>query len=402
MSIEYFIAKRYLQSEHRRGFLSFITNIAILGVTLGTAALIITLSVLDGFEREIKNKVVEFTAHIQVQGFQGLPLGDYRASMERVTKEIPGVQSISPFAAKEGMIRSREGVDGIYLKGVDPARDVVTPTYHLVAGRFISDAGTAREIVIGKKLALRLNAQIGDNIVVFALPRGEQAKPKAMQFQLAGIYESGMAEFDDIYAYTRLRDAQTLFQIGDDITGYDLLVKDITHVDAVAGQVQELLGYPHFARTVFQQYHNLFSWVELQKKMSPILLSLIIIVATINIIGTILMFVLEKTRSIGILKSLGASPKLIGKIFILQGLGIASVGIVLGNLLAFSFCSIQMKFGFFSLPSEIYYMNTVPILMKPENFLLVTIVAYMLCLLTTVLPSRAAARMNPVTALKFG
>lgn len=402
MSIEYFIAKRYLQSEHRKGFLSFITNIAILGVTLGTAALIITLSVLDGFEREIKNKVVEFTSHIQVQGFQGLALGDYRASMERATEEISGILSISPFAAKEGMIRSREGVDGIYLKGINPARDVVTPKYHLVEGTFISDAGTAREIVIGKKLALRLNAQLGDNIVVFALPRGEQTKPKAMQFKLAGIYESGMAEFDDIYAYTHLRDAQTLFQIGDDITGYDVLVRDITHVDAVAGQLQELLGYPHFARTVFQQYHNLFSWVELQKKMSPILLSLIIIVATINIIGTILMFVLEKTRSIGILKSLGASPKLIGRIFILQGLGIASVGIVLGNLLAFAFCSIQMNFGFFSLPSDIYYMNTVPILMKPENFLLVTIVAYALCLLTTVLPSRAAARMNPVTALRFG
>jgi lipoprotein-releasing system permease protein len=391
-----------LRSEHRKGFLSFITNFAILGVMLGTAALIITLSILDGFEREIKSKVVEFTAHIQVQGYQNLPLENYTASMERVMKEVAGVQSISPFAAKEGMIRSRDGVDGIYLKGIDPLRDVVTPKYNLVEGRFITDANKTREIVVGKRLALRLNAHIGDKLAVFALPRGQNTQPKVMQFQLVGVYESGMAEFDDIYAYTNLRDAQSLFQLGDNVSGYDVLVKDITQVDDIAKQIQDLLEYPHFTRTVFQLYHNLFSWVELQKKMSPILLSLIIIVATINIIGTILMFVLEKTRAIGILKSLGASPKIIRKIFMYQGIGIATVGIVLGNILAFTFCVVQLNFKLITLPSEIYYMNAVPVLMRPENFVLVTAIAYVLCLLTVLLPSRAAARMNTVNALRFG
>ena len=402
MSIEYFIAKRYLRSEHRKGFLSFITNFAILGVMLGTAALIITLSILDGFEREIKTKVVDFTAHIQVQGYQNLPLENYTASMERVMKDVAGVQSISPFAAKEGMIRSRDGVDGIYLKGVDPQRDVVTPKYSLVEGRFLRGTDNAREIVIGKKLALRLSVHLGDKLAVFALPRGQTTQPKVMQFQLVGIYESGMAEFDDIYAYTNLRDAQSLFQLGNNVSGYDVLVKDITHVDDIAKHIQDVLEYPHYARTVFQLYRNLFSWVELQKKMSPILLSLIIIVATINIIGTMLMFVLEKTRAIGVLKSLGASQKNIGKIFMLQGLGIATVGIALGNILAFAFCAVQMKFKLISLPSDIYYMNSVPIFMKPENFALVTAIAYVLCLLTVLLPSRAAARMNPVNALRFG
>jgi lipoprotein-releasing system permease protein len=256
--------------------------------------------------------------------------------------------------------------------------------------------------VIGKKLAQRLNAGVGDKLVVFALPRGQANQPKAMQFQLVGVYESGMAEFDDIYAYTSLNNAQNLFQLGDDVTGYDVLVKDVVTVDEIAKQLQNLLGYPHYTRTVFQLYHNLFSWVELQKKMSPVLLSLIIIVATVNIIGTILMFVLEKIRAIGILKSLGASPKIIGKIFVLQGLGIATVGIFLGNALALTFCLVQMKFKFFTLPSEIYYMNSVPILIRPEHFVIVTLLAYVLCLMTTLLPSRAAARMNAVDALRFG
>ncbi len=264
---------------------------------LGTAALIITLSVLDGFEHEIKTKVVEFTSHIEVQGYQNLPLRDYRQSIEKVKKEIPGITMIAPFAAREGMIRSRTTVDGVFLKGIDLQENNLFSRNHLVAGRLMDSAS---QIVIGKKLAVRLNVQIGDKIVVFALPRGTMQgfQPKAMQFQLVGIYESGMAEFDDIYAYTNLSDAQRLFQLGNAVTGYDVLVSDLNHVDDIAERIQDTLGYPHYARTVFQTYRNLFSWVELQKKLSPLLLSLIILVATVNIIGTMLMFVLEKAKAI--------------------------------------------------------------------------------------------------------
>ena len=364
--------------------------------------MIITLSILDGFEHEIKSKVVEFTAHIQVTGFQNLPLGEHRSSLELVKKEVAGINAMAPFAAREGMIRSHDAVDGVLLKGIEPSTDAITPRYHLIEGTFFSEEGSVRQLVIGKKLALKLNATVGDKLVVFALPREQGGQPRAMQFILVGMYESGMAEFDDIYAYTKLTDAQALFQLGDDITGYDILVNDITQVDEIAKHVQQLLGYPHFARTVFQMYHNLFSWVELQKKLSPVLLSLIILVATINIIGTLLMFVLGKVGAIGILKSLGAAPGLIRRIFMLQGLSIAMVGIVCGNLLAYAFCYLQLKFKLVMIPSEIYYMNAVPVLLKMENFLLVTAIAFILCMLTTLLPSRAAAALNTVRALRFG
>ncbi|MBI5475636.1 MAG: ABC transporter permease [Ignavibacteriales bacterium] len=403
MNTAWFIAKRYLESHRRNGFLSFITSIAIIGVMLGTAALIITLTVLDGFEKEIKDKVIAFTSHIEVRGYQNIPVTNYKESIQKVKHQIAGVEDIAPFAAREGMIRSSESIDGIFLKGIDPASQVLTSHQHIISGRYIDVARRDKpQIVIGKKLANRLNVNVGDKLVVFALPQSKGLQPLAKQFELVGIYESGMAEFDDINAYTNMADAQQLFQMGENISGYDITVHDITKVDEVAAQVQSLLGYPHYARTVFQLYRNLFSWVELQKKMSPILLSLIIMVATVNIIGTLLMFVLEKTHAIGILKSLGAGPKLVKNIFRLQGLLISIIGISLGNLLAFVICWLQLKFKILSLPSDIYYMDTVPMMLRWENFVFVSLVALLLCMLTTILPSRSASKLDSVTALRFG
>ncbi|MGA2622842.1 MAG: ABC transporter permease [Bacteroidota bacterium] len=405
MSFEWFIAKRYLQAHRRSGFLSFISSFAIAGITLGTAALIITLSVLAGFEREIKEKVIGFTAHIQVFGLQNKPLTGYQRSIEEVKSKLPGIKGISPYVAKEAMIRSKEAVDGVFLKGIDPAVDVTSIRKYLVMGRCVSgESGDMHEIVIGKKLADKLNVALGDKLVVFGLPAGDtqSIQPRAMQFRLVGIYESGMAEYDDIYAYTDLRSAQQIFQLGDKISGYDVLVNDLTSVDENAKQLQELLGYPHYARTVFETYRNLFSWVDLQKKMSPVLMALIVIVAAVNVIGTLLMFVLERTQAIGILKSLGAGPGHIQRIFWMQGMAIAVLGIVAGNIVAFVLCWLQLRFRLLSLPSDIYFMNSVPMMLKAENFVLVSTVVLLLTMVTTILPSRSAAKLDTIAALRFG
>jgi lipoprotein-releasing system permease protein len=404
MSAEWFIASRYMKSQGRTGFFSFITGFAVLGVVIGTAALIITLSVLDGFEREIKEKVVGFTSHIQVQGFQNVPLEHHQASVQKLTASVQGITSVVPFVAREAMIRSRDGIDGVYIKGIDPGGSVTIPQKYIVRGALYTR--DAPQIVLGKKLADRLNVSVGDKVVVFALlSSGTSAgslQHRARQFEISGLYESGMAEYDDIYAYTSLVQAQDLLRLGDRVSGYDILVDDFTHVDQIAKECEELLGYPHFAHTVFQLYRNLFSWVELQKSLSPIMLSLIIIVATFNIVGTLLMFVLEKTRAIGILKSIGATPRHLRRVFMLQGISIAAVGIVLGNIVSYALCWAQLKFRILSLPSEIYYMQTVPVSLSPHNFVLVSLIAFLLCLLTTILPARAAAKLDPVTALRFG
>lgn len=404
MQFAWFIAKRYFRARKRSQFLSFITTFTIVGIALGTSALIITLSILGGFEREIKEKVVGFTSHITVEGFQGKALADYQRSSERIKREIPNIKAVAPFVAREGMIRSHAGVDGIFLKGVMPSTDISLARSLIVEGRYLRDSSPTPEIVIGRKLANRLAVRPGDKLVIFGLPRssGEASlQPRAMQGTLVGIYESGMSEYDEVYGYTTIQDAQRLFQTGDVATGLDILVNDLEQVDQTALDVQNLLGYPHYARTVFQNYHNLFSWVELQKKLSPIVLSLIVIVATVNVIGTILMFVLDKSAAIGVLKTLGVSRRGIRRIFVLQGMTIAASGIILGNLLALVLCWLEMRFHLIALPSDIYYMSSVPIELHAVNFFMVSAQAAILCLLTTLLPAYAASRLDPVELLRF-
>jgi lipoprotein-releasing system permease protein len=404
MSYSSFIAERYLQASHRKGFLSFISAIAIIGVALGTAALIIALSVLGGFEQEITEKVISFTSHIQVAGYHNQPLADYSANTLRMENSSTLVKAVQPFLSRESLIRSKTSVDGILLKGIEPSKDISSISKYVMDGKYnISRTpGALPNLVIGKKLATRLLLGIGDKVTIFGTGRAEDfGQMRVMQFRISGIYESGMAEYDDVYAFTALKDAQSLFQYGDAVSGYDVLLSDVDSADVLSDKIQEILGYPHYARTVFQNYRNLFSWIELQKKPVPIILGLIIIVATVNIIGTLLMVVLGKTRDIGILKSLGATRKGITRVFLRQGFWIGTVGTLFGNLLAFVLCFAELKLRFLSLPSDIYFMTSVPILLKPEFFLVVSSISISLCILCSYLPAWLAARIDPIRAIRF-
>ena len=404
MSYTSFIAKRYLQSKHNDGFVSFVTAIGILGVALGTATLIVALSVLGGFEREITEKVVGFTSHVQVQGYQNLPLKDYERNTRLIEDSIPLVRAAAPYVSREALIRSKEGVDGILLKGLDPLNDISVTRKYIVTGRYnISRReGSLPNIVLGKRLASRLGVDVGDKVTVFGIGRlVEQGQYRVMQFNISGLYESGMSEYDDVYAFTSLAAAQNIFQLGEAVSGYDVLLTRVDSAEVVADRIQDLLGYPHYSRTVFQTYRNVFSWIELQKRPIPIILGLIIIVATVNIIGTLLMMVLSKTKDIGVLMSLGATRVGIMKIFLRQGLTIAFTGTAIGNILALGLCFAQLKFRLFSLPSDIYFMSSVPILLRPEHFLLVSAISIALCLMSSVIPARLASRLHPVSALRF-
>jgi lipoprotein-releasing system permease protein len=399
-----FIARRYLESRHNQGFVSFITAIATIGVTLGTATLIIALSVLGGFEKEITEKVIGFTSHVQIIGFQNQPLKNAKENAARLESSFPVIQSVAPFVSREALIRSRDGVDGVLLKGLDPLQDNSIIPRYIVSGNYelAREQGGLPHLVIGKKLATKLGLDVGEKATIFGLGRGlEEGHPRIMQFRVVGLYESGMAEYDDIYAFTSLQDAQILFQMPDAISGYDILLHSIDSAQAVAANATDLLGYPHYGRTVFENYRNLFSWIELQKKPVPIILGLIIVVATVNIIGTLLMMVLDKMRAIGVLASMGATRWGITWIFLRQGMTIALVGTVLGNLLALILCVAQLQFRFFSLPSDIYFMTSVPILLRPEYFVLVSAITIVLCLLTALIPARLASRLNPVNAIRF-
>lgn len=406
MKVSVFIALRYLRSRRNRGFVSFITLIAIVGVSLGVAALIITLSVLSGFERTIKENVVSFTAHMQLAGFQNQLLTNLTDAIRLVKSSYPEVLEMAPYLSREGMIRSASATDGVLIKGVDPTNDISPAVKRIVEGSYsIQPREKGIEgIIVGRRLAQQLEAGVGDRVMLLSLGGSSLSlsQTRVMQFEVVGLYETGMAEYDETYVYINLRDAQRLFGVGPVVSGFDVLVTDLDRLNALARQIPEQLGYPYHARTTYQMNRNLFTWIELQKKPIPIIIGLIIVVATVNIIGTLLMMVMEKSKEIGILRAIGSDRKRIMQIFLIQGMFIGVVGTILGNALAFCLCWIEMEYRLISLPPGIYYMTHVPIDLNISSFLIVSMLTLLMCFFSSVLPSRLAAKRDPVRMIRFG
>jgi len=404
MSFEFFITRRYIKSTRVTGFISFITLISMIGIMLGTSSLIIAISISNGFEKELKEKVIGFTSHIQVSKFDvRYTEKDDWMSFEKI-KIVPNVKAVSPFAGREAMIRSSYGIEGVYLKGILPEYDFSIIRRSIVEGKYDFDESDGfPKIIIGKKLANKIGAELGDKVLILAIDPNNLyfSAPKIEQFKISGIYETGMAEYDDIFVYVRLDHAQYLLDLGNKVSGFDVMVKNVDFIDETALLIQDKLGYPYYARTMYQMYRNLFAWLELQKKPVPIVLGLIIIVAVFNIVGTLLMMVLEKTKEIGILKSMGANSKSIMKIFIFQGMFIGVAGTALGNILAYILCKIQLEYKPLSLPEDIYFMSSVPILLEADKFILVSIVTLILTFFATLIPSAIASRVQPVEAIRF-
>ncbi len=405
MAYEFFIARRYLSSRHRTGFISFITFIAILGVAIGTTVLIVSLSIITGFENKLEGTLVGFSSHIQVTGFQNQPLRDYEHTFNTL-RATEGIKAVTPFIQREGMIRSQEGFEGILMKGLEADSDKTLIKDYIIAGSFeLSEQEPNRGgIIIGEKLARLLVVEPGDRVTIFALEQAEGTVigfARAAQFIVTGIYETGMAEYDDIYVFVSLSAAQRMLRMDMAVTGYDIMVYDVGRINDISEGVLDVLRYPHYPRTMYQMYRHLFTWIELQKKPIPLILGLIILVASVNIIGTMLMLVMEKTRQIGTLKALGMTHGSIGKIFIIDGMIIGGIGIIIGNLFGFMLCYIQYSFKIISLPGEIYYMNYVPIALEPLHYLIVSVVALLMCFICTFVPAHLASRLDPVKAIRF-
>lgn len=405
MDLATFIAGRFLRSRRNRGFISFVTFFAVLGITVGVAALIITLSVLRGFENTIRENIIGFTAHLQIYGFQNQALLNPDASIRKITGRFPEIRSMSPYVSREAMIRSDHGIDGILLKGIVPNGMMSPAERYLVEGTAtLNSAGNGVEpIILGKRLAERLRVTVGDPVLVFALGGYSLtlSQTRIMKFQVAGVYETGMEEYDASYVYVHLRNAQRLFQYGTAVSGFDVLVSDPDRITPLAQEIPEILGYPHYGRTMFQQYRNLFSWIDLQKSQIPILLALIIAVAMVNIIGALLMMVIEKTKEIAVLRALGAGRRTVSRVFLLQGMFIGVTGTLLGTLLAYGLCWVEQTYKLISLPAGVYYMTHVPIELDWSDSALVSGVALLLCYLCSLVPSRLAGRSDPVPLLRF-
>ncbi len=403
MKFPLFISVRYIFSNKDARLLNLISVIAISGISLGVATLIIALSVLNGFEKTLTEKITDFDTHIRISTYTKY-LPKYQFNIEKISQKIDDqLDYISPFVSKLAIISSKNRKEGVNLQGLIEEKHIERIKANIILGEYPESSDTS--VLLGKTLATKLLVKPGDAVKLFALKNDKLPSPADLPniktFTISGIYESGMADYDNLIGFTSLKVAQSLFSMPNEINGLDIKLKSVENIDSLSTLIRKELKYPYYARTIFEIHRNIFTWIDLQKKPIPIVLGLIIIVAVFNIISTLLMLVLEKTKAVGILKSLGAKGREIIRIFLYQGIYLSLIGIIAGNILAWLLMSIQLKFNIIKVPSSVYFVTRVPIEIDIKIFILISIITFILALLSAILPSYFASKTNPVTALRF-
>jgi lipoprotein-releasing system permease protein len=411
MSFELFIAKRYLRSKRRTGFISIITYISIGGVTIGVTALILVLSVMNGFEQEVRSRLLGADAHIRLRKYFSQTI-THVDSIINLVKKQDHVVAASPAIYEKGMISSTRGKQApTAIKAIDPktAGEVTDIADKVVLGsldlepRYVNGRKLPA-ILLGKYLADDIYAhRIGDSVSVWTMPKqgGLFSQPRVKYFYVAGIVEVGYYEYDKVYSYMRIEEAQDLFQMGNGVSLIEIKLDNYKLADQVAEKIEEELGYPYKLITWFQLNRSLYSWMEIEKWGSFIILSLIIMVAAFNIISSLIMVVMEKTREIGILKSMGASAKSIMKIFVFEGMLVGVIGTILGNIIGYSLGFLQLHYGLVSLPSDVYLIDSLPIVLELPDFFMISSVAIFLSFVASFYPAYKASKLIPVDAIRY-
>ena len=403
MSFVSFVAGRTLRARKVSRFLSFMTLVATGSVALGTAALIITFSILEGFERELRLNITGVAAHVQVGTFRNTLVDDTPATSAALAA-VPNVARVSQYLQREAILVTGDNIDGVLVKGLARTRDLSQLRARLVDGAFTLDTLNGKPaLMMGRRLAARLGLQVGDRLVLVGVTDPERLleAPK-MQYTIAGMYETGMAEyFDDLYVFVGLGAAQRLFLAPGQINGYDVQCDTLEAAEHTALQIGRALGYPFDPQSIFSLYRNLFVWIDLQQELIPIVVGSLIVVSVFNIIATLLLLVIEKTSDIGILVALGASKRSVRNIFTAQGFFIGLAGSVIGSVIALALLLAQMQFRFFSLPQDVYYMTTVPVRLTLPIFLVPAFAAMLLSTLASLVPAWLASRLNPITSIRF-
>ena len=382
----------------------------ILGVTIGVAALIIVLSIMNGFENEVRSRIIGFDGHIRLRTFhfQGVSRPD---TVMKAIADIEHITGMSAYIDEKSIMRSGEGSEGIMIRGVDSRTfiDVSDIPKNIVYGEMNVDTSETIEgkrlpgIVIGRWAADRLMVDVGDRVVLISLKGvGSMFQtPPIKQFVVTGFFETGMYEFDNTFAYISLASAQDLFLMKGKVSGIEIRLDNLYRADHVVKDIEKRLGFPYYPQTWFEMRKTLFSWMQLEKYAAFLILCLIILVAAFNIISSLIMVVMEKTREIGILKSMGTSSKSVTRIFLYQGLIVGMVGALSGSFLGFLVCWLQNKYEFIHLPGDVYIISVLPVEMHALDFVAIGLAALLICLIAAIYPARKASQLIPVEAIRY-
>ncbi|MDA8171148.1 MAG: lipoprotein-releasing ABC transporter permease subunit [Nitrospiraceae bacterium] len=399
-----FIAFRYLKSRKKQKGISFNAAVSVSGVALGVMTLLVVLSVMGGFRNDLQKKILGVNAHAVVLSANGT-IDDYGGLLARLKRQ-PHVLAASPFVMGQVMLSAGSASQGVYIRGIDPAleKNVTDVDRHMKAGSFFTLSGQEPGILLGSELASRLGVVVGDNVTVLS-PTGEIGPfgmlPKMRQFRVAGIFEMGMFEYDSNLAITGLGPAARFFGMGDKVSGIELKLDDIYRAPEVREKLNKQLGFPYFVRDWIQMNKNLFSALKLEKITMFIILTFIILVASFNIVSTLMMNVVEKQREIAILKAMGATSRGIMAVFVIQGLLIGLVGTAMGVAGGYLLGYLMNTYQIVKLPADVYYLSHLPVKMNPWDFVTVSFAAIAISLSATIYPAWQAARLNPVEPLRY-
>jgi lipoprotein-releasing system permease protein len=408
---EWLIGTRYLRSTHRRGFVSFVALMSVFGLMLGVATLITVLSVMNGFERELRSRILSVTSHATLSGIEG-SLSDWRAVQQSALRQ-PGVQAAVPYIEQQSMLANGIHVAGATVRGVQPdeERKATGLAQRLKAGRLEDLEAGQYHIILGSALARELHAKVGGQVVLIA-PEGTATPtgvvPRMRRFLVTGIFESGMYEFDRGLALVHIADAAKLYRLADRVTGIRLSLQDPLKAPTAVVQLAKSLGGGFYVSDWTRNHVNFFRSIELTKSMLFVILLMIVAVAAFNIVATLVMIVKEKQTDIAILRTLGAGPPNILATFAIQGvmigLGGTLLGAALGTLLSHNLESLvawlERLLGTQFLDASVYYMSDLPAYVEGMDVVRVCTVAFLLCAIATIYPAWRASRTAPAEALR--
>lgn len=409
--VEVFIGLRYLRAKRRTRFVSFITLISLIGIALGVAALIVILSVMNGFEGELRSRLLSMSAHGQVSEADGR-VDDWQTLVADVAAE-PGVAAAAPFVQIEGMAQSGRDLRAVLVHGVDPAyeRELSGAQINLLEGDLDVLRPGDRSIILGRLLALDLGLRLGDSVVLL-IPRpvGDGTlEPVLERFVLRGVFEAGLAEHDATLGLINVRDAADILGLGDAVSAVRFRAADVMQAPAIARQLAEQSGNVLVASDWTVENESYFRAIRLEKMMMSLLLSLIIGVAAFNIVASLVMVVTDKTMDIAVLRSLGMRANGIVRVFFIQGavIGWAGVfiGVLLGIVLAVNVPTIvpflETLFGFQIMPGDVYYVTRIPSILEMPDVVMIALAAFVVTSFATLYPARRAALVNPAAALRY-
>jgi lipoprotein-releasing system permease protein len=408
MPLEIVVGLRYLRAKRRQTIISVMGVFSVLGVMLGVMTLIIVLGVMNGFEKDLTEKILGTVSHLVVLSQSNRAISGWQPLAKRI-EHFHGVKATTPYIYGQAMLSSHGRVRGVVVRGIDPeTSEKVICLQKYLGDTIVEDALMEIDgvpgVIVGKELAMASSIKNGDTVQLIS-PQGKRtpvgAVPRVQNFRVKGIFKSGMYEFDANLVYMSLSQAQRFFEMGDGVTGIEVALADIYRAPKIAVRIEKSLGVPYWTRTWQEMYRNLFSAMKLERIAMFVILTFIVLVAAFNIIVALIMLVIEKRRDIGVLKALGATSDKIMRIFVVQGLFIGVVGTLLGVAAGLGGAALLARYPIIELPEEVYTIGTLPVAVGFADVLVTASVALLICFLATIYPSLTAARLDPVVGLRY-